>query len=48
VEKYLWSGQMTLLANYDGNDNLRQRFQYVDDRMPFAMTMGGDNLLSGL
>jgi RHS repeat-associated protein len=41
VEKYLWSGQTTLLAVYDGNDNLRQRFQYADDRMPFAMTMGG-------
>ena len=40
VEKYLWSGRTTLLAVYDGNDNLRQRFQYADDRMPFAMTMG--------
>jgi hypothetical protein len=25
VEKYLWSGRTTLLAVYDGNDNLRQR-----------------------
>ncbi|MBB5347171.1 carboxypeptidase regulatory-like domain-containing protein [Desulfoprunum benzoelyticum] len=41
VEKYLWSGRTTLLAVYDGNDTLRQRFHYADDRMPLAMTTGG-------
>jgi len=41
VEKYLWSGLTTLLAVYDGNDTLRQRFEYADERMPAAMTAGG-------
>ena len=41
VEKYLWAGLTTLLAIYDGSDNLLQRFEYADDRMPVAMTMGG-------
>ena len=27
-----------LLAIYDANDNLKQRFTYVNDRMPFSMT----------
>ena len=30
-----------LLAVYDGNDNLVQRFEYADGRMPVAMTQGG-------
>jgi RHS repeat-associated protein len=41
VEKYLWSGRTTLLAVYDGHNNLLQRFEYADGRMPFAMTAGG-------
>ncbi len=38
VEKYLWANLTTLLAVYDGNDNLLQRFEYADQRMPIAMT----------
>jgi len=30
----LWSGLTTLLAVYDGNDSLLQRFEYADGRMP--------------
>jgi len=41
VEKYLWSGLTTLLAVYDGNDTLLQRFEYADDRVPLAMTAAG-------
>ncbi|MGE0082858.1 MAG: RHS repeat-associated core domain-containing protein [Desulfococcaceae bacterium] len=41
TEKYLWSGLTTLLAVYDGSDNLLMRFEYADARLPFAMTMGG-------
>ena len=40
VEKYLWSGRTTLLAVYDCSDNLLQRFEYADGRMPFSMTDG--------
>jgi len=32
----------TLLAIYDNNDNLLQRFEYADHRMPVAMTQGSD------
>jgi RHS repeat-associated protein len=39
VEKYLWQGLTRLLAVYDGNNTLRQRFEYADDRMPVSMTM---------
>ena len=38
VEKYLWEDLITLLAIYDANDNLVQRFEYVDGRMPISMT----------
>jgi RHS repeat-associated protein len=41
VERYLWQGLTRLLAVYDGNNNLRQRFEYDDDRLPLAMTMAG-------
>ncbi|RZB33837.1 MAG: hypothetical protein SRB2_03673 [Desulfobacteraceae bacterium Eth-SRB2] len=41
VEKYLWQGMTRLLAVYDGTDNLLQRFEYADGRMPLAMTSGG-------
>jgi len=40
-ERYLWLDQTTLLAVYDGSGNLRQRFEYADDRVPYAMTQGG-------
>jgi len=41
VEKYLWQGLTKLLSVFDGADNLIQRFEYADERMPVAMTMGG-------
>lgn len=41
VEKYLWADLTTLLAIYDANDNLIQRFEYIDQRMPIAMTYNG-------
>jgi len=37
VEKYLWANLTTLLAIYDKDDNLVQRFEYADQRMPIAM-----------
>jgi len=40
VEKYLWQDLTTLLAIYDKDDNLVQRFVYAGSRMPVAMTMG--------
>jgi len=40
-EKYLWLDRTTLLAVYDGSNNLLQRFEYADDRVPYAMTAGG-------
>ena len=42
VEKYLWANLTTLLAVYDSSDNLVQRFEYADNRMPVAMTQGAD------
>jgi RHS repeat-associated protein len=41
IEKYLWSGLTKLLAVYNPDDTLRQRFVYVDARMPVAMEMDG-------
>ncbi len=38
VEKYLWLNLTTLLAVYDKDDNLIQRYEYADQRMPIAMT----------
>jgi RHS repeat-associated protein len=43
VEKYFWKGKTTLLAIYDGNDNLLMRFMYADARVPLAMTKDGLN-----
>ena len=40
VEKYLWADLTTLLAVYDKDDNLVQRFEYADQRMPVAITDG--------
>ncbi len=41
TEKYLWQDAITLLAVYDGSDNLLQRFEYADGRMPVAMAAAG-------
>jgi RHS repeat-associated protein len=41
TEKYLWSGLTTLLAIYDGSDNLLMRFKYADGRMPVAVEKAG-------
>ena len=41
TEKYLWKDLTTLLAVYDGNDSLRARFEYIDNRMPYKMTRNG-------
>ncbi|KIM02769.1 MAG: hypothetical protein KN64_14160 [Sulfurovum sp. AS07-7] len=38
VEKYLWANLTTLLAIYDKDDNLLQRFEYADSTMPISMT----------
>ena len=41
VEKYLWKDAVTLLAVYDGSDNLVMRFNYADGRLPVSMIKGG-------
>jgi RHS repeat-associated protein len=41
TEKYLWQGTTRLLAVCDGAGSLRMRFEYVDDRLPVAVTAGG-------
>jgi len=41
VEKCLWANLTTLLAIYDKDDNLVQRFEYADNRMPISMTSNG-------
>ena len=41
IEKYLWANLTTLLAIYDANDNLVQRFEYADQRMPVSMSSSG-------
>ena len=40
VEKYLWKDMTTLLAVYDGSDNLVSRFEYAGGRIPYKMTTG--------
>jgi len=40
-EKYLWKDAITLLAIYDGSDNLIMRFNYADGRLPVSMTRSG-------
>ena len=42
VEKYLWANLTTLLAIYDKDDNLVQRFEYANARMPISMVFNGD------
>ncbi len=41
VEKYLWRDNTSLLAVYDGSDNLTMRFNYADGRLPISMLRGG-------
>jgi len=41
VEKYLWKDLTTLLAVYDSNNTLVQRFEYADLRMPISMMQDG-------
>ena len=41
VEKYLWRDAITLLAVYNGNNNLISRFNYADGRLPASMTYAG-------
>ena len=41
TEKYLWRDNTTLLAVYDGSDNLIERFNYADGRLPVSMLRGG-------
>ncbi|WP_324171212.1 RHS repeat-associated core domain-containing protein [Sulfurimonas sp.] len=38
VEKYLWLNLTTLLAIYDKDDKLIQRYNYTNNRMPTSMT----------
>ena len=35
MDKYLWLNLTTLLAVYDKDNNLLQRFEYADGRMPY-------------
>ncbi|WP_411748432.1 RHS repeat domain-containing protein [Reinekea sp.] len=39
-EKYLWQNKTTLLATYDANDNLLQRYEYSLGQTPTAFTQG--------
>jgi len=41
TEKYLWKDAITLLAIYDGSDNLIIRFNYADGRLPVSMIKDG-------
>jgi RHS repeat-associated protein len=41
VEKYLWLNKTTLVAIYDGNDNLVQRFEYTLGNTPISFTQNG-------
>jgi RHS repeat-associated protein len=42
TEKYLWADDnITLLAVYDGNNNLKTRFEYAEDLRPVSMVKDG-------
>jgi RHS repeat-associated protein len=41
TEKYLWRDATTLLAVYDGSDQLVMRFNYAGGRLPVSMTRNG-------
>jgi RHS repeat-associated protein len=42
VEKYLWLDKTTLLAIYDQNDNLKQRFEYGISHTPVKFTQNNN------
>ncbi|GAB7078890.1 RHS repeat domain-containing protein [Megalodesulfovibrio paquesii] len=42
TEKYLWLGRTRLLAIFDNNNTVLQRFLYADGRMPLAMEQAGE------
>jgi RHS repeat-associated protein len=42
VEKYLWQGKAKLLATYDKDDNVKQRFEYSLGQTPTAFTESGN------
>ena len=41
VEKYLWLDKTTLLATYNADDSLKQRFEYALGHTPTSFTQGG-------
>ena len=41
IEKYLWLNKTTLLATYDKDDNLKQRFEYGLSHTPVSFTQAG-------
>jgi RHS repeat-associated protein len=41
AEKYLWLDKTTLLATYDANNNLKQRFEYTLGHTPTSFTQNG-------
>ncbi|WP_049722417.1 RHS repeat domain-containing protein [Gilvimarinus polysaccharolyticus] len=41
AEKYLWQDLTTLLATYDGQGNLKQRFEHTLGHTPTSFTQGG-------
>lgn len=42
TEKYLWLDKTTLLATYDANNNLKQRFGYTLGHTPTSFTQNGN------
>ncbi|QKT02702.1 hypothetical protein HUS23_02140 [Ectothiorhodospiraceae bacterium 2226] len=43
VERYLWLDLTTLLAVYDGDGNLKQRFEYTVGHTPTKFTQDGQS-----
>ncbi|WP_428740029.1 hypothetical protein, partial [Sulfurimonas sp.] len=41
TEKYLWANLTTLLATLDANNNIIQRYNYTDSRVPTSMQQDG-------
>ncbi|WP_428737715.1 RHS repeat-associated core domain-containing protein [Sulfurimonas sp.] len=42
TEKYLWADLTTLLATLDANNNIIQRYNYTDSRVPTSMQQDGE------
>jgi RHS repeat-associated protein len=42
IERYLWQDKTTLLATYDGQGNLKQRFNYTLGHAPTSFTENGN------